>query len=59
MVVLVLAAARVSVTCSAITWMRHDKKIIHLFNTRLLKYGRFLQQDAQYVLPVTSNTGNQ
>jgi hypothetical protein len=29
----------VSVTCSAIAWPRHDKRIIHLLNTRLLNYG--------------------
>jgi hypothetical protein len=29
----------VSVTCSAIAWLGHDKRIIHLFSTRLLNYG--------------------
>ncbi len=29
----------VSVTCSAIAWLGHNKRIIHLFSTRLLNYG--------------------
>ncbi len=32
----------VLVTCSAIAWPRHDKRIKNLFNTRLLNYGGLL-----------------